>query len=109
MLIHEVGKIIAFNDADIVQDIFASLNDIPETAALLQTEGGSFKSFFKKNLSVMAANTQEHIQQMQVPKALGDEATFFANTERLEPNFFLTNFNNIVSRIPETSDRKSVV
>ena len=46
MLIHEVGKIIAFNDADIVQDIFASLNDIPETAALLQTEGGSFKSFF---------------------------------------------------------------
>lgn len=103
MLIHEVGKIIAFNDADIVQDIFASLNDIPETAALLQTEGGSFKSFFKKNLSVMAANAQEHIQQMQAPKALGDEATFFANTERLEPNFFLTNFNNIVSRIPETS------
>lgn len=102
MLIHEVGKIIAFNDDDLFQSIFNELEQIPESTLLINKES-SFKKFFKNNIVSLANNAQEHIQQLPAPKALSDEATFFANTEKLEANYFVTNLNNIVSRIPENS------
>ncbi len=102
MQIHEIGKIIAYNNDDLISNYLQELGEIPNEYKYLKNDN-ALKKFISKQLSLKSTFVENKIQETEAPKALNEEVILYRNIKELDDESFKNNIANIVIRIPQTS------